>query len=95
MWKEIEIEFKFFFRWIASQVINGLFFLVWIAIQYIVSQLISLMPLSGLDRWMFWAFQILFAISTFIPVGAYIYRDIHKIIRETAREVQRTNSENV
>jgi hypothetical protein len=63
---------------VISGLIDAGFVLVWIVTQFLVSRFVFRTPLvvSSLDSWIVLAFQAVFAISTLVPVGLYVIRDV-------------------
>lgn len=75
-WKDLIRELKVFTVWIFSSLIDAIFLALWVLVQWLVNgNVIVRFGLSGIDRWMLFAFQVLFAISTLAPVVIYIYAD--------------------
>jgi len=76
---------------IAVLILSGLidvgFVLVWIVTQLLVSRFIVRTPLisSLAPGWILGAFQVIFAISTLVPVALYLVRDIAIGIRRSAQ----------
>jgi hypothetical protein len=63
---------------ILSGLIDAGFVLVWIVTQFLVSRFVFRTPLviASLDSWIVLAFQVVFAISTLVPVALYVIRDV-------------------
>lgn len=73
---DVSVEFKTFLKWAIASLIDGSFLVAWAFIQYGSNWLIAKLELSGIDKWVFLAFQVLFAVSTLAPVIFYIYKDL-------------------
>lgn len=87
-WKELGSELKTFTIWAISSLIDGVFLAFWVLIQWLVSKVIISLELSGIDQWMLYLFQLLFAISTLVPVIIYIYVDIRVMVLRARRRIQ-------
>ena len=62
---------------ILSGLIDWGFVFLWLMTQWVVSQFVVETPLvSSLDRWMVVTFQVVFAISTLVPIALYLITDI-------------------
>jgi hypothetical protein len=63
---------------VISGLIDAGFVLVWIVTQFLVSRFVFRTPpvVSSLDSWIVLAFQVIFAISTLVPVALYVIRDV-------------------
>jgi hypothetical protein len=62
---------------ILSGLIDWGFVFLWLVTQWVVSQfVVGTRLVSGLDRWMVVSFQVVFALSTFIPIALYVIRDL-------------------
>jgi hypothetical protein len=80
-WKNVGGELKVFAVWIASSIMDSVFVAIWVLLQWFVSEkVIHGLRLSGVDTWVLGAFQVLFAMSTLVPVVIYIYVDIRIMI---------------
>jgi hypothetical protein len=62
---------------VITGLIDAGFVLVWIVTQLLVSRFVFRTPLvvSSLDSWIVLVFQVVFAISTLVPVALYVIRD--------------------
>ncbi len=76
MWRETKLELSTFGKWALSGLFDAAFLAAWVWTQHIANTLVSKAELVGIDRWVFVAFQFLFAAATLIPVAIYIYKDI-------------------
>lgn len=75
--------------WTAANVIDALFLLGWVAVQYGVNLLIERLPLTHqFDRIIFFIFQILFALTTITAPVLNIYKDIRIMYSQTKSEVE-------
>lgn len=95
-WKELKSTLSEFSIWAITSIIDGLFIIIWVVIQYGVGRVINALKLDGIDRIVLYIFQFLFAISTLAPVAITIYRDIRiKLLRmkKSIRLEEGTNQE--
>lgn len=74
--------------WISAALIDGVFLILWILIQAGVRSWIEHAQLSNLDSWMRSAFALLFAVSTLIPIAAYIFTDVTTMLFRSAKVVR-------
>ncbi len=90
MWDEIRSRFGTFLKWAITSLIDSAFLAFWVLIQWLVSEyVIKPLQLTGIDRWVLLIAQLLFAVSTIVPIALYIYRDIAIEWIQTRREIQR------
>jgi hypothetical protein len=75
-WKEVSKEFRQFAKFVASVLIDSVFLVIWVLVQWLSQKTIASLSLSEVDRRVRDIFQVLFAISTLAPVAIYIYADI-------------------
>lgn len=61
---------------VLAILIDTLFLCCWLAIQYGTSFALELVKLSSLDSAFLLFFQVVFALSTFVPVLLFFYKDI-------------------
>lgn len=88
-WKDLASELKVFTRWAISSLIDSAFLAFWVFVQWIASEkVIASLGLSGVDQWMLAIFQVLFAISTLVPIVVYIYVDIRVMLMRAQRRIQ-------
>ena len=74
-------------------VIDAVYLCLWALVQCLVKHIVDRLELSGIDQWVLRTFQVIFAVSTLVPVIIYIYVDIRVMIiragRQLRREIQR------
>lgn len=88
-WVELKDTFKLFTIWTVMSLIDSSFLVLWVTIQWLVnSKFITLLKLTGIDRFVLSVFQVLFAISTLAPVAIKIYRDIQLMLLRTKRRIR-------
>ena len=76
-WKDLWKNAQIFAYWALAALIDGVFLVIWLGIQWFVSWVISYIPKpEGIDMVVFTAFQIIFAVGTLIPVLIWMYGDI-------------------
>ncbi|VAW38816.1 hypothetical protein MNBD_CHLOROFLEXI01-4684 [hydrothermal vent metagenome] len=81
-------EFKVFIFSLFSNLVQAGYLVAWVWLQSIVGAFIDSRHLAGLDQWTLIVFQILFAISTLIPIVTYIYKRVRKKILSAQRTVE-------
>jgi len=80
-WKDLSVNFRVYSVWTLSSIMDSTFLAAWVALQWIVNEyVIKNLGLRGVDYWMLLIFQVIFAISTLIPIIIYIYVDIRVMI---------------
>jgi hypothetical protein len=88
-WKEFRSELTTFAKWFLSGLIDSVFLVLWVFVQWGTQRLITNLALFGIDVWVFSLFQILFAVSTVAPVVLYIYADIRIMALRMQRRIRR------
>jgi len=80
---EIYIEAIFRLRWkdvlryVTAFLVDVVFLIIWLLLQRLVGELIiNKWQVTGIDKWVLPAFQILFGVSTLLPVVVYVYVDL-------------------
>jgi hypothetical protein len=84
----VSIQAKLFTTWAVSSLIDGGFLVLWVIVQWSVSKTIETFPLKGPDQWVLSVFQILFSISTLVPVIVYIYIDVRLMLLQARRTIR-------
>jgi hypothetical protein len=71
---------------VLSGLIDAGFVFIWIITQFLVSRFVFRTSLveTGLPGWIVLMFQLIFAISTLVPVALYVVRDVTISIRRLA-----------
>lgn len=64
------------FQWFVSTMINLLFIILWVGVQYAVHEVLDFLSIDGMNDKVANIFRAIFAISTFSVVAIYIYSDI-------------------
>lgn len=77
-----------FSSWVLSSLVDGVFLISWVWVQWLVGQVIGSLPLYGIDDWTLLVVQLLFAIATLVPIVAHICVTIIRTVIE-AREIIR------
>ena len=90
-WRDLGTRLKLFVIWFLSLLIDTGFFVLWVIIQfstndYVIHPLQSHLP--DIEKLFLSAFQIVFAVGTFIVIAAYIYVDIRKIILQARKAIR-------
>ena len=81
-------EFRRRGKQIICIVIDAVFLCLWAVVQCLVKILIERLELSGIERWVLLTFQVIFAVSTIVPVIIYIYVDIKVMVNRAARQIK-------
>lgn len=88
-WQELVEDLKIFCIWSISSLADAAFLVVWALVQWLVNdRAIARFQLSGIDRLVLEAFQLLFAVSTLTPVAIYIYVDIRVMFLRARRRIR-------
>jgi hypothetical protein len=85
-WQTLLYDVQTFLRWAISSVLDAIFLVAWVFIQWIASNMIFGLELSGLDRVVFFVFQVLFAASTLTPVATHTYINIVRMFKRARQE---------
>jgi hypothetical protein len=89
-------EVKMRVLWIATPLLDAVYLVLWVAIQWLVSRVIAHFHVSGPEQWMLLVFQwVLFPIITLAPVALYIVRDISIMVMRTKRAIIREHKKDV
>jgi hypothetical protein len=76
-WTEIRDYLICFFQWGLECIIDALFLSGWVCLQWFVkTKVFDVYVLDGIDSWVPIAIQVIFAISTILPILLLFYRDI-------------------
>ena len=86
--KESLPELKEYGRWVLSGVFSGVFLVIWVILQYFTGQILRRFLLSGIDLYVLWAFQILFAVLTLAPITVYGYKNIRVMWLRATFDIQ-------
>jgi len=99
---DIEMPLKFFAILSLDTLFNSIFLAIWAIIQFILNYVLGLLQLEGFDGSIIRLAQIVFAVTTFIPILMYYYMGLRvgwirihqRIDRERRkREIENANSE--
>ena len=85
--KDITKTLKNFAILMVTGVIDTIFLIAWVFSQFVASKVFTILELNNLNRFFYYVFQILFAISTLIPIVLVIYRDVRVMFIRTQREI--------
>jgi len=89
-WKELGNQIQVFMQWSISSIIDSAFLALWVLLQWLLDvKVIQEYKLSSIDFWILFTFQIIFAVSTVIPVIIFIYTDIRIMLLRARRRIQR------
>jgi cellobiose-specific phosphotransferase system component IIC len=90
-WPDLGKKSKLFVIWALSLLIDSAFFVLWITIQFIISDYIirPLQPhLLDTEKHFLSAFQNVFAVGTFTVIAIYICVDIGKMIMQAWQAIR-------
>lgn len=93
VWSGLRPDVQFFLHAGLATVVDGLFLVMWVSVQYGANGLIEGMDLSGVDRLVFWVFQWLLGMSTVAPVLSYIWGDFVVMYKNGAIHLIRARRE--
>lgn len=89
-WEKLGNDLKTFTIWFLASLMDSAFLAGWALLQTTVNKYIVLyIQLDGIDKLIFVVFQVIFAISTLIPIIAYITTDMWRIIQQTRKKLRR------
>jgi hypothetical protein len=72
--KEFKKELISFGKWMFSSILSSTFLILWVYLQSRVEVIANEFTPSGIDKWQLIIFQVLFAVSTIIPIATYIIK---------------------
>lgn len=82
-------EFKIFLNWIASNLLEAIYLVAFIVFNWVVHLVFSnLQTSTNLENWLLKSIQILFAISTLVPIVIHVIKKIVLGYFETVRLVK-------
>jgi hypothetical protein len=89
-WRDLKERLEVFVTQAASSLIDSGFLALWVIVQWAMNEyVVNRLKLSGIDKWVLLAFQVVFALSTLAPVVMYIYVDIRVMILKAQRRIRR------
>lgn len=83
-------NFRFFIDFILCTLIDSVFFVIWLAMQWGVSLALQQLTMTGFDQVVQIVFQVLLAISTLAPIMIWIYMDISKMALQARWTINQT-----
>lgn len=89
VWKELKNSLTIFLMWSITSLLDCIFMVLWVLIQFAANRIISNFDLIGIDRISLYIFQLLFAISSVAPIIITVYRDITLMAVRTNRAIRR------
>lgn len=85
---ELRPIIKLRLAWILADVVDGLFLVGWVAVQYGLGWLIEWLPLTDqFARGIFYVFQFLFAGATVVAPLLHIYKDVRIMYVQIKSEI--------
>lgn len=88
----IQRQLTFFLELSGGTLITSVFLAVWVVVQYGFNQLVQWLGLTGLDQNFLWVFQIIFGVTTLLPILIfYLEEIIIAVIRSYQRIMQVIN----
>lgn len=84
-WQE---EAKSFARYAFSSLLDAVFLVVWVLLQYGTGKVIELFPLDGIDSVILEFFKYLFGLTTLAPILYDIVKNVVIIHYRTVRTIQ-------
>ena len=88
-WKELKYTVEIFLIWSITSILDCIFIILWVLVQYFAGKIINNFNLSGIDRINLYIFQFLFALSSVVPVLLTVYRDLTIMVVRTNRIIMR------
>lgn len=87
-WVELQEQTKTLAVYAISNLLDSGYLALWVVLQWLMdTRVFSAYKLSGLDTWFLYGFQILFAISTFVPIAIIYYGDITILLVRTHERI--------
>lgn len=88
-WKDLKGRLKFFATQVVQILIDSLYLALWVIAQWAVNEyVVQRLKLSGMDEWVYLAFQVIFALSTLVVVVLHVGADIVIMYLRTRRRIQ-------
>lgn len=69
---EVNRETKAYFSWLLFSLLDAGFVVIWVLLQWLVSRVLGLFTLEGIDAVVLKVFQVVFAASTLVPIFYHI-----------------------
>lgn len=89
-WKGLKDRLKVFLSLAARIVLDGAFLALWVALQWGIDKwVITFFELTGAERWVLLAFQVVFGVSTLATVLAYVAVDLGLILADGVQQVRK------
>lgn len=85
---DVKHDLKMFFKFGATSLFDASFLVIWYWFQFYADRFIDGTNLDWLDLTQLWVFKILFAITTLVPVLAYVVLDSTRIILQTRSRIR-------
>lgn len=88
-WQDLKKRLGVFCLWAVSALLDTAFLSLWVYVQYVANEkVIGNLELSGIDKLVLGAFQVLFAVSTLAPVLVYIVKDVMIMILKARMQIR-------
>lgn len=85
---EVTGEIKMFSKWIISSFLDATFLVLWVLVQWAVGAILEWVKLSFFDSLQAIVFQVLFAVTTLIPIVFYIVQDTAILFYKTRYQIR-------
>ena len=86
--KAKDLELHVFAEWALSSLIDGVFIVLWVGVQWAVDQAICYVPLARIDSYTLLVLQVLFAIATLVPIIAHIAVNVVRHVVKGYKAIQ-------
>lgn len=86
-------ESKLRLRWLASSMLDAVFVVLWILLQWGANYIVEFFELSGLAHWASVLIRLSFAITPAVPISIHIYKNIRIMIMRTNLEIKRAEAD--
>jgi len=94
LYSEIILSISEFAKFAITGLIDALFLIFWVILQWFVQLVIGYLKLTNFDFYLVEIFRCLFAISTLIPITIFIYRDIRIMWIRVNKEILNVTKDN-
>lgn len=87
--KDLKDRLRVFSIQAISSLIDSGFLALWVIVQWAVNEyVVKRLELADIDKWVLSAFQVIFAISTLVPIVVYIYVDTRVMVLRAQRRIR-------
>ena len=91
-WIDLARRTKLLLIGLGTTLIDVLFLALWVYAQsWLNTKVIDRFALQGIESWMLLIFKVLFALATLVPVLAFTFVDVYKLVVRAIGEIRQAN----